>query len=494
MYQECAKYFVEEPTSAKSNFSEKHIDHENGKESSQEAKDSVKYDKDIKVPTNEDFNETFLQEHQFDDLQQVPYRIDPGHSHKMDENVVLDIKNNPCSLRKGHEAGDQQTGKEGENAEMIMPDIYCNDSVNIPVYLTQEKGNAPPVEIKIQNELHSLQEVCEAGEPEVGNEKENPSIDMPYMGCNDGADIQDNLSQEDNDGDNASPSKAQRRNFNLKTKPKKFDLCMPAQEQESTKCENENNYGTQCNIKVSPRIVRSNLSFSQTMSRSKNKTKHNKQGTLYNRMDTKLSSSVGNCNRCDLADLPQTNEGMNQFDKGIRREQNWEDRDPKDIPGNRFSDCVQKKDVSLNSNDYEKQISNKAENTNAFGEQQTEEHTSMKKRKSQPDPKQIPTNGKHHPAKKKVKSQAAWLRRPSHRFHEYEVECLIAAVEKFGTGRWKDIKEKYFSTFQFRTAADLKDKWRSLLHSAANLADNQKFRATVPVNLLKRVLAVQEKV
>jgi hypothetical protein len=39
MYQECAKYFVEEPTSEKNNFSEKHKEHENGKESSQEAKD-----------------------------------------------------------------------------------------------------------------------------------------------------------------------------------------------------------------------------------------------------------------------------------------------------------------------------------------------------------------------------------------------------------------------------------------------------------------------
>jgi hypothetical protein len=64
-----------------------------------------------------------------------PCRIDPNHSHKMDENVVVDIENNPCSLRKDHEAGDQQTGKKGENAEIIMPDIYCNDSVNIPVYL-----------------------------------------------------------------------------------------------------------------------------------------------------------------------------------------------------------------------------------------------------------------------------------------------------------------------------------------------------------------------
>ena len=88
--------------------------------------------------------------------------------------------------------------------------------------------------------------------------------------------------------------------------------------------------------------------------------------------------------------------------------------------------------------------------------------------------------------------------------------------------RWRDIKDKYFSTFQFRTGADLKvpiisalsfyskvlihflgspiyslamqDTRRSLLYSAANLADNRKFRSTVPVNLLKRVLVVHEKV
>lgn len=124
-------------------------------------------------------------------------------------------------------------------------------------------------------------------------------------------------------------------------------------------------------------------------------------------------------------------------------EQNLEERYPKNILGNRFSDCVPNKDVSLNSNDHEKQISNKVENTNAFGEQQT----SMKKRKSPPDPKQMPTNGKHHPAKKAAISEAAWLRRPSHRFHESEVEYLIAAVEEFGTGRWKDVNI-YFSFFR----------------------------------------------
>ena len=108
----------------------------------------------------------------------------------------------------------------------------------------------------------------------------------------------------------------------------------------------------------------------------------------------------------------------------------------KDIPGNIISDCVQNKDACLNSNNYETLTSNMGENTNAFGEKQTKKQTRMKKRKAQPDLEQVPTNGKHHPAKKKFESQAACLRRPSHRFHESEVECLIAAVEKFGAGRY----------------------------------------------------------
>jgi len=50
------------------------------------------------------------------------------------------------------------------------------------------------MEINIQNELHSLQEVFDVEEPNIGNENENASIGMPHTNYNDGANIQDNLS------------------------------------------------------------------------------------------------------------------------------------------------------------------------------------------------------------------------------------------------------------------------------------------------------------
>lgn len=183
------------------NFSGKHKEHENGKEISEEVKDFVKYNKDTKILINEEFCETLLQ--------QVPCSIDPFHSHKMGENIVVDIQNNLCSLPKGHEAGDQQMSKERERIEIIMPDNYCNGSANIPVC------NAHPMEINIQNELDSLQGACESDEPEIGNEKENATINMPHIDCNDGATFKI-ISHGKKRLEKACPSNAQRRNLILK--------------------------------------------------------------------------------------------------------------------------------------------------------------------------------------------------------------------------------------------------------------------------------------
>ncbi|CAI5497712.1 unnamed protein product [Closterium sp. Naga37s-1] len=54
-------------------------------------------------------------------------------------------------------------------------------------------------------------------------------------------------------------------------------------------------------------------------------------------------------------------------------------------------------------------------------------------------------------------------RRKNKLFTLDEVELLVAAVEKFGIGRWVDVKDSAFATSQHRTNVDLKDKWRNLL-------------------------------
>ncbi|KAI3971221.1 hypothetical protein MKX01_021988 [Papaver californicum] len=77
------------------------------------------------------------------------------------------------------------------------------------------------------------------------------------------------------------------------------------------------------------------------------------------------------------------------------------------------------------------------------------------------------------------------IRRP---FSVNEVEALVLAVEKLGTGRWRDVKIRAFDNAKHRTYVDLKDKWKTLVHTA-RISPQQRRGEPVPQDLLDRVLA-----
>ncbi|KAI3988434.1 hypothetical protein MKX01_026248 [Papaver californicum] len=77
------------------------------------------------------------------------------------------------------------------------------------------------------------------------------------------------------------------------------------------------------------------------------------------------------------------------------------------------------------------------------------------------------------------------IRRP---FSVHEVEALVHAVEKLGTGRWRDVKLRAFDNAKHRTYVDLKDKWKTLVHTA-RISPQQRRGEPVPQELLDRVLA-----
>ncbi|KAK1434865.1 hypothetical protein QVD17_00619 [Tagetes erecta] len=77
------------------------------------------------------------------------------------------------------------------------------------------------------------------------------------------------------------------------------------------------------------------------------------------------------------------------------------------------------------------------------------------------------------------------IRRP---FSVSEVEALVEAVEKLGTGRWRDVKLRAFDDANHRTYVDLKDKWKTLVHTA-RILPHQRRGEPVPQILLDRVLA-----
>ncbi|KAL8093456.1 telomere repeat-binding protein 4 isoform X2 [Apium graveolens] len=93
----------------------------------------------------------------------------------------------------------------------------------------------------------------------------------------------------------------------------------------------------------------------------------------------------------------------------------------------------------------------------------------------------VPVNQK---AKRPDPSQRR-IRRP---FSVSEVEALVEAVEKLGTGRWRDVKMRSFDDMNHRTYVDLKDKWKTLVHTAS-IAPQQRRGEPVPQELLDRVLA-----
>ncbi|KAG2566886.1 telomere-binding protein 1-like [Panicum virgatum] len=82
------------------------------------------------------------------------------------------------------------------------------------------------------------------------------------------------------------------------------------------------------------------------------------------------------------------------------------------------------------------------------------------------------------------------LRRTRRPFTVGEVEALVEAVELIGTGRWRAVKMHAFDHVDHRTYVDLKDKWKTLVHTAS-ISPQQRRGEPVPQELLDRVLAAQ---
>ncbi|XP_019151581.1 PREDICTED: telomere repeat-binding protein 4-like [Ipomoea nil] len=93
----------------------------------------------------------------------------------------------------------------------------------------------------------------------------------------------------------------------------------------------------------------------------------------------------------------------------------------------------------------------------------------------------VPLNGKS----KRTELSQRRTRRP---FSVAEVDGLVGAVEQLGTGRWRDVKMRAFENADHRTYVDLKDKWKTLVHTAS-IAPQQRRGEPVPQELLNRVLA-----
>ncbi|XVE69206.1 hypothetical protein DITRI_Ditri09bG0133200 [Diplodiscus trichospermus] len=93
----------------------------------------------------------------------------------------------------------------------------------------------------------------------------------------------------------------------------------------------------------------------------------------------------------------------------------------------------------------------------------------------------VPVNQKNR------KSEIA-QRRTRRPFSVSEVEALVQAVEELGTGRWRDVKLRAFENSDHRTYVDLKDKWKTLVHTA-KISPQQRRGEPVPQELLDRVLA-----
>ncbi|XP_057548571.1 telomere repeat-binding protein 2-like isoform X2 [Amaranthus tricolor] len=92
------------------------------------------------------------------------------------------------------------------------------------------------------------------------------------------------------------------------------------------------------------------------------------------------------------------------------------------------------------------------------------------------------------PAHQKSKRSEMAQRRIRRPFSVSEVEALVQAVEKLGTGRWRDVKLRAFDNVKHRTYVDLKDKWKTLVHTA-RISPQQRRGEPVPQELLDRVLS-----
>ncbi|XVF23915.1 hypothetical protein REPUB_Repub13aG0081300 [Reevesia pubescens] len=92
------------------------------------------------------------------------------------------------------------------------------------------------------------------------------------------------------------------------------------------------------------------------------------------------------------------------------------------------------------------------------------------------------------PVNQKIQKSELAQRRTRRPFSVSEVEALVQAVEELGTGRWRDVKLLAFENADHRTYVDLKDKWKTLVHTA-KICPQKRRGEPVPQELLDRVLA-----
>ncbi|KAL1125085.1 hypothetical protein V6Z11_A13G019900 [Gossypium hirsutum] len=92
------------------------------------------------------------------------------------------------------------------------------------------------------------------------------------------------------------------------------------------------------------------------------------------------------------------------------------------------------------------------------------------------------------PVNQKIRKSELAQRRTRRPFSVSEVEALVQAVEELGTGRWRDVKLRAFENADHRTYVDLKDKWKTLVHTA-KISPQQRRGEPVPEELLDRVMA-----
>ncbi|KAI7756559.1 hypothetical protein M8C21_009869 [Ambrosia artemisiifolia] len=129
------------------------------------------------------------------------------------------------------------------------------------------------------------------------------------------------------------------------------------------------------------------------------------------------------------------------------------------------------------------QIENKQESKQVSMEEMVDTKDIVPMRQLTPEALAIvPLN---HKVSKKSELSQRRTRRP---FSVSEVEALVEAVETLGTGRWRDVKIRAFDDANHRTYVDLKDKWKTLVHTAS-ISPQQRRGEPVPQALLDRVLA-----
>ncbi|KAH9309645.1 hypothetical protein KI387_037556, partial [Taxus chinensis] len=380
------------------------------------------------------------------------YSVEESNSTKRNfSKQFIDNGNGKESTQKGKDVKDEKDRERLSGFHDNPLEEHHNHGlvqVACRIYPVHSHTMDEKVAMNIENGINSLQNDGEQGKPWNVKMTENAETTMKHIDCNDGANMLDDLPH------NACPEIWKGSLFPMK-KQENF-LHLSIEKQNSGKCKNLQNYGRQFDMEVSPKLSISNVLMSQTGRGLTNNTNCIKEGIQYNRMGTELSTSGGDSNICNILEPSQACEGLNLFDKGILREELGRNIDFRDILGNRFQDSLVNKHKRLNSITSEKERSNMEDHTYNCKRHHTKEQPSMEEKKTKQDENHVSAKHNHCPSRKRIKCQAAWLRRPSHRFNESEVESLISAVEKLGTGRWRDVKEMYFSTFMFRTAADLK--------------------------------------